>query len=447
MSCGFYNRLTYGRINLKSEYIISETRAMRSLHESVNTRGRQVLLNNRVNAITIFTCLLVVSCWGAVEDLSSCIAKLGDNVLRKIKEDYECILNNDEPYASPEPVTPFAFHGGFRNTYVGERLDIPAGGQGGAGGPGGVGGPGGSSVTQEFDGKCRPPFESHGGKCYCFALSPALTFQEAQRSCENDNGNLVVLTDPDIGSFVQQRARDLYAGDLWIGLSDRRRERNFEWVTGEQPTFYDFAQGGRNGGTNQNCVRLRSVDDYKWDDYNCNRKLGYICQKTPTEEEPTPFNPATDNGGQVVGFYYCPPGDQGPNGSPGVPGMPGFGPLPIPVMPFRNPGVPCPEHFFQILVTKAYNKYGDVVQVLQVPGKIAQSFQVKACIFKYCNFGFGQCQQKYAWRRAVTIKSCADPSKPVISVEWVAIPSSCVCSLVPLNLSPLGLENHNLPPP
>ena len=75
------------------------------------------------------------------------------------------------------------------------------------------------------------------------------------------------------------------AGAIWIGLSDRKTEGSFLWVTGEDTSGYpplSAWEGGMPGGDG-NCVMIRASST-QLDDVNCDTgssnglPVGYVCE-------------------------------------------------------------------------------------------------------------------------------------------------------------------------
>ena len=73
------------------------------------------------------------------------------------------------------------------------------------------------------------------------------------------------------------------SGNWWIGLNDREDEGTWVWDSGGSATFRYWADNEPNNGNGsgeQDCTRLWSNTDGRWDDYWCNRDQNYICEAT-----------------------------------------------------------------------------------------------------------------------------------------------------------------------
>ena len=73
--------------------------------------------------------------------------------------------------------------------------------------------------------------------------------------------------------------------DIWIGLSDRRKEGQWIWETSRKKATYTWwapgepnNKGGGNGRAN--CALIwRHKDKMSWDDRNCDQKKYFVCER------------------------------------------------------------------------------------------------------------------------------------------------------------------------
>ena len=83
---------------------------------------------------------------------------------------------------------------------------------------------------------------SYNGNEYQFT-SEALSWEEAQAEAESLGGNLVAIDDAAEQAWLSQTFGD---ERLWIGLSDRDSEGNFQWVNGDTSSYRNWAAGEPN---------------------------------------------------------------------------------------------------------------------------------------------------------------------------------------------------------
>ncbi|XP_032076933.1 macrophage mannose receptor 1-like [Thamnophis elegans] len=69
-------------------------------------------------------------------------------------------------------------------------------------------------------------------------------------------------------------------GDVWIGLNDPEKRRNWQWTDRSKNSYLMWKQGEPNNKeNNENCVELWSPTGYKnWNDQNCASTRAYLCK-------------------------------------------------------------------------------------------------------------------------------------------------------------------------
>ncbi|MHC4248043.1 MAG: lectin-like protein [Planctomycetota bacterium] len=108
-----------------------------------------------------------------------------------------------------------------------------------------------------------------------------MTWADAKAFCERRGGHLVTITSKEENDLVAKldvrnpRFR-------WIGLSDERKEGEWEWVTGETVAFTAWQQGEPNNQLNEDYAAMRSVSR-GWLDFvpNTPQIGGAICEWEP----------------------------------------------------------------------------------------------------------------------------------------------------------------------
>ncbi|GFO02024.1 collectin-11 [Plakobranchus ocellatus] len=120
-------------------------------------------------------------------------------------------------------------------------------------------------------------------KCYKFYVQPRSKRQywEAQRECKKNKGNLAMPKTEEMNKFLADSL--LQYGEkeeVFIGLDDMERERQFKWKDGSElmkPKFYENFNKGtgifrKRGGQNRDCVTLDPLSN-KWQDIDCRRNI------------------------------------------------------------------------------------------------------------------------------------------------------------------------------
>ncbi len=134
----------------------------------------------------------------------------------------------------------------------------------------------------------------------------AKTWEAAQAEAESVGGNLVTIND----AAEDRWLRETFGRDegFWMGLSDRFSEGNFQWASGEDITYINWAAGEPNDyAGNQDYGRINFAGD-KWDDeYSYTTLRGIIevsgngAAVPPSEDNSDQNNGAiTRNGSQYL---------------------------------------------------------------------------------------------------------------------------------------------------
>lgn len=138
----------------------------------------------------------------------------------------------------------------------------------------------------------------------------ALSWEDANKWCEDNGGHLVTIKDQDEWNAVSDLLNQANGARSWLGASSKTGE--WKWVTGEEITFdaWDSGQPDNAGGieyylgTYSSDTKLpdRSlITCYNWNDYSSEYKAGFIC-----EFENTDFNltaTADNENSKVVIFH------------------------------------------------------------------------------------------------------------------------------------------------
>uniref|UniRef100_A0A8C9RUP9 C-type lectin domain-containing protein n=1 Tax=Scleropages formosus TaxID=113540 RepID=A0A8C9RUP9_SCLFO len=113
---------------------------------------------------------------------------------------------------------------------------------------------------------------SQGWKCFkskqYYISTERKSWTESQKDCKERGADLVIINSKE----------EQFTGPFWIGLSDREREGTWKWVDGT--TLYWKESQPDNFQKNENCVETRKTNSQKtWNDFQCDEKLSWICEK------------------------------------------------------------------------------------------------------------------------------------------------------------------------
>ncbi|XP_022112072.1 uncharacterized protein LOC110991164 [Acanthaster planci] len=127
----------------------------------------------------------------------------------------------------------------------------------------------------------------HGGKCYKF-VRQLETWYDARAVCKQDaDGDLVIIETQEENLYIQDRVQD---GDWWIVSV----EGDWRWVDCSTPSPWTLSNWGEgqpnNLNGNQHCGQI--LNDGKYNDWQCDRTMQFICEISPKPFDPSDGNPS-----------------------------------------------------------------------------------------------------------------------------------------------------------
>ncbi|XP_074013154.1 macrophage mannose receptor 1-like [Numenius arquata] len=131
--------------------------------------------------------------------------------------------------------------------------------------------------------KCPEGWLLYGDHCYSIHRDPR-GWREALISCNESNGNLASIHNPEEHGFILSQLGYKAVDELWIGLNDLHTQMYFEWSDGTPVTYTKWLPGEPTHTINgqEDCVVMAGEDGY-WADSACDKKLGYICRRDAVE--------------------------------------------------------------------------------------------------------------------------------------------------------------------
>nr|XP_006811675.1 PREDICTED: macrophage mannose receptor 1-like [Saccoglossus kowalevskii] len=141
-----------------------------------------------------------------------------------------------------------------------------------------------SPVQSVVDVHCDVAWDLHGDYCYLFETNK-LAFHEAEAACEQMDAKLTSILNLSEQKFISGRI-DNRRTPMWFGLHDRNHEMQWEWTSGDEYSFTNWADGEPNNYFQvEDCAHI-IVDESRngeWNDITCDTDLGYICKKRKYE--------------------------------------------------------------------------------------------------------------------------------------------------------------------
>ncbi|XP_041944958.1 macrophage mannose receptor 1-like isoform X1 [Alosa sapidissima] len=116
------------------------------------------------------------------------------------------------------------------------------------------------------------------GVLYQVNENSALTWHQARRSCQQQDSDLLSITEPQEQTFISG-ITGAFKTIFWIGLNRLNTEKGWQWTNGEPFRYLRWGSGQPNREHGWSCGALSTMETYSWQNKLCSKKLGYICQK------------------------------------------------------------------------------------------------------------------------------------------------------------------------
>mmetsp|Transcript_96381 Transcript_96381/g.171312 ORF Transcript_96381/g.171312 Transcript_96381/m.171312 type:complete len:483 (+) Transcript_96381:106-1554(+) len=114
----------------------------------------------------------------------------------------------------------------------------------------------------------------------CYRLVSQGTFRECLDLCAALDASLACVRDQDSNYYLSWLAADKR---VWIGLSDRYSQGDFQWIAKECNSSYTNWAKGEPDEETGNCVYMREQDSGwehgRWEDEGCEGRLSCLCER------------------------------------------------------------------------------------------------------------------------------------------------------------------------
>ncbi|XP_066544721.1 secretory phospholipase A2 receptor isoform X2 [Amia ocellicauda] len=127
--------------------------------------------------------------------------------------------------------------------------------------------------------------------CYQFNLYSILTWNQAHFSCQAQGGNLLSITDLKEQRYIRERLNDVGVR-VWIGLNHLDETAGWQWSDGAPLVLVNFTTNisVMSRLNNAQCGIYNSVKGHKWQSFQCESALPYICKKANSTRKAEPFD-------------------------------------------------------------------------------------------------------------------------------------------------------------
>ncbi|NXA31875.1 MRC1 protein, partial [Eudromia elegans] len=140
---------------------------------------------------------------------------------------------------------------------------------------------------------------------YQINLESALTWHQARKSCQQQNAELLSITDVHEQIHLKALTENTDSA-LWVGLNRLDLRSGWEWIGGSPLRYLNWAPGNPSPEPGKLCAVLNPEAKGKWQNWECDQKLGYICKRRNVTMIPLGiFGPIICPEGWVPYVDYC----------------------------------------------------------------------------------------------------------------------------------------------
>ncbi|XP_033624641.1 macrophage mannose receptor 1-like [Asterias rubens] len=167
-----------------------------------------------------------------------------------------------------------------------------------------------------YEGGCEPGSYRLKDRCYDLRYADyEYTWMQAHSQCIANGGHLAAIHDHGVQALLSSVLKNLQ-GNVWIGLSRFGEFQQYYWSDGATSSYTNWALGEPNGPQQQEgvkidyCAEMVNNPNYagKWNDVDCTKKNGFVCQKALDESitpEDLPFKLCPSNSEYIVYEGNC----------------------------------------------------------------------------------------------------------------------------------------------
>ncbi|XP_014457049.1 macrophage mannose receptor 1 isoform X1 [Alligator mississippiensis] len=116
------------------------------------------------------------------------------------------------------------------------------------------------------------------GAHYQINSQSALTWHQARKSCHQQNAELLSITELHEQTYLAGLTGRLSAA-LWFGLNSLNFNNGWQWSGGSPFRYLNWVPGSPSPEPGKICAALNPAKGAKWENQECNQKLGYICKR------------------------------------------------------------------------------------------------------------------------------------------------------------------------
>uniref|UniRef100_A0A8D0EN57 C-type lectin domain-containing protein n=1 Tax=Strix occidentalis caurina TaxID=311401 RepID=A0A8D0EN57_STROC len=124
------------------------------------------------------------------------------------------------------------------------------------------------------------------GTYYQINYQSALTWHQARKSCQQQNAELLSVTEIHEQIYLRGELISKTQSSLWIGLNSLNLNSGWQWSGGIPFRYFNWAPGSPEPEPGKLCAVINPRRDAKWENQPCELKVGYICKKENSTLDP-----------------------------------------------------------------------------------------------------------------------------------------------------------------
>ncbi|NXE75201.1 MRC1 protein, partial [Cochlearius cochlearius] len=106
----------------------------------------------------------------------------------------------------------------------------------------------------------------------------ALKWHQARKSCQQQKAELLSITELHEQTYLTGLTGRLSSA-LWFGLNSLNFNSGWQWAGGAPFRYLNWVPGHPSPEPGKICAALNPGKGAKWENRECNQKLGYICKR------------------------------------------------------------------------------------------------------------------------------------------------------------------------
>ena len=133
-------------------------------------------------------------------------------------------------------------------------------------------------INPEHPGTCPSGWRKFDRHCYFLQTFHGFSWSKARQQCLDKGADLASIHSTKEQKFFHNAQKQSKVR-MWIGLNDRRIEKQMVWSDGSpfDYSYWDTGEPNDNAGV-ANCIEMLASSG-GWNDLRCSQEHGFVCKK------------------------------------------------------------------------------------------------------------------------------------------------------------------------